>query len=307
MFDSAGDLTQTGYALAQVFPDLGTVAPLRVLGEGFRSTVVETARGSVFRIGRNRAAAEGYAREVRLLPRLQGVVPAAVPDPRWHSHPSVHFPFGIMGYPRLQGTSLLPEILSHANVTQLASDVAAFLLALHRFPVEEAEALGLQTAADSGIALEALRDDVLPPLRDVLTGKEHQTVARWWDSFLADERIRDYTPVLRHGDLWYEHILVDGALPKVVGVVDFEDASVGDPAQDFATQIHLGEEFAARVIDSYRAAGGILNQSFHHRVRRLWELREFGGIQFAVRFDDPAELADSVRKLRSGPILSEGQ
>ena len=39
-------------------------------------------------------------------------------------------------------------------------------------------------------------------------------------------------------------------------------------------------------------------------MRRLWEVREFGGVQFAVCFDDVEEFEDSVAKLRRGPILS---
>ena len=38
-------------------------------------------------------------------------------------------------------------------------------------------------------------------------------------------------------------------------------------------------------------------------LRRLWELREFDGLRFAIRHDDAAEFADAVRKLRAGPIL----
>lgn len=98
---------------------------------------------------------------------------------------------------------------------------------------------------------------------------------------------------------------MDDAARMVVGVVDFEDAALGDPAQDFSTQLHLGAGFAGLVIEAYLKAGGKLNQSFQHRMRRLWELREFTGLQFAVRFDDPVELAEAIGKLRAGPILSE--
>jgi hypothetical protein len=50
--------------------------------------------------------------------------------------------------------------------------------------------------------------------------------------------------------------------------------------------------------------GGELDAGFPHRLGRLWELRDFGGLQFAVRFDDPVELEDAIRKIRNGPILA---
>jgi transposase len=54
-------------ALGAVFPELAPLPPLRLLGAGFHSTVVETPDERVFRIGKTPAAAAGYAREVRFL------------------------------------------------------------------------------------------------------------------------------------------------------------------------------------------------------------------------------------------------
>jgi hypothetical protein len=61
----------------------------------------------------------------------------------------------------------------------------AFLSALHRFPAEEAEELGLPHADRDVDGLRALRDEVLPPL-------------------------------------WYEHLLVDRPSGRLLAVVDWE-------------------------------------------------------------------------------------
>ncbi|MGH2557711.1 MAG: phosphotransferase family protein [Thermomicrobiales bacterium] len=301
---TAEDLARIGEALCGVFPALVRVAPLRVLGAGFGSVAVETAGGQVFRIAKSPAAAARHANEVRLLPALRTRVPVAVPDPRWHAGSSASLPFGVMEYPKLPGAPLRPEWLARTDSAPIAFDIAAFLLALHRFPIAEAEALGLPGPESSRAVLEALRADVLPPLRDALAAIEYRRITTWWDAFLADERMRRYRPALRHGDLWYENILVDEARERVVGVVDFECAAVGDPAQDFATQLHLGRRFAAQVIDAYRTLGGELDEDFSHRLWRFWELREFDGVQLAVQSGDSAEFEDAVRKLRRGPVLS---
>jgi len=290
--------------LCVVFPHFTAIMPLRLLGSGFRSVVVETGDGIVFRIAKNQEAANGYAREARLLPYLRPRVLIAVPDPRWLAGPSEHFPFGVMGYPKLPGTPLSPERLARADVSRLASDIARFLLALHRIPVEEVTALGLPGSAVCMKELDVTRDAVLPPLRDALTNTEYDTVRRWWEQFLADETMRAYKPALQHGDFWHENMLVDDTSRSLLGVVDFENAAVGDPAQDVATQLHLGDAFAAQVIDAYRTLGGTLDATFDYRTRRLWELRVFDGLAFAVRHADSAEFDDAVRKLREGPILN---
>ncbi len=43
------------------------------------------------------------------------------------------------------------------------------------------------------------------------------------------------------------------------------------------------------------------------RMQRLWELRAFDGLGFAVRHADSMECEDAVRKLRGGPILTQGR
>lgn len=308
MFDSTptqvtNDLAEIEAALRVTFPDLDNVEVLRVLGTGFRSVVVVTAGEMVFRIAKN-GAAGGYAKEIGLLPKLRARVPVAIPVPQWHARASESFPFGVMGYSRLHGRPLSPELLSHADTASLASTAAAFILALHQFSPEETEALGLPGPATREADLMRLKESVLPPLRDALTTREYRVVRRWWEIFLTDQTMWDYQPVVQHGDLWYENILVDHALHTVTGVLDFEQTAIGDPAQDFATQLHLGERFAAQVIDAYRAKGGVLDETFHHRMRKLWELREFDGIQFAVQYDDSKEFEDAVGKLRNGPILN---
>jgi aminoglycoside 2''-phosphotransferase len=308
MLDELLDFDRIAEGLAVAFPDLDPVRPLRLLVAGFRSVAVETAGGVVVRIARNAAAMAGHAKEVQFLPELRGRVPVAVPDPRWQAGPSEHFPFGALGYPKLPGAPLLPEDLAGTNLASVAAGVVAFLLALHQIPREEAVGLPVMGPDAHRRELAALRDEVLPSLRGALTEREYRIVARWWDELLADRAMAHYPPAVCHGDLWYENILVErangpGADLGVTGVLDWENAVVGDRARDFATQLHLGAPFAERVITAYRAAGGELDVGFERRMWRHWELREFDGIGFAVREADAAEFADGVRKLRQGPIL----
>jgi aminoglycoside phosphotransferase (APT) family kinase protein len=290
--------------LAARFPELD-VAPLRHLETGFGSIVVETGDGIVFRVARRGAAAKGHEREATLLPALHDRVPLAVPQPRWRVAPGTPgFPYGAIGYPSLPGIGLSPELMARLGVEAVASSLAEFLLALHRFPVEEAKALGLPHADRDPDDLRAFRAGVLPALQDALDPDEYRTVSAWWDRLVADPEIRRFTPALRHGDLWYDHVLVDPASGRLLAVIDWEAAALGDPALDLAVQFHLGEPFAAATLAAYGAQGGEVDPGLRHRVRRLWELREFGGVRAAVELNDRDELEDAIRKLRAGPVLA---
>ena len=106
-----------GARLQRRFPEL-SVEPLRLLDEGFGSTVVETADGVIFRIARHARAAAGHARELELLRQLAGRLPAAVPEPRWRIEAGAEFPNGAIGYRKLPGEPVAP----YGGTPELAGD-----------------------------------------------------------------------------------------------------------------------------------------------------------------------------------------
>ena len=78
----------------------------------------------------------------------------------------------------------------------------------------------------------------------------------WWDELLADSELTGFTPALRHGDLWYEHVLVAEESGRLTGVLDWEGAALGDPARDLAVQFHLGDDFAEATLAAYASRAG---------------------------------------------------
>jgi aminoglycoside 2''-phosphotransferase len=272
--------------LQRAFPEL-EVAPLHVLDVGFGSTVVETADGIVLRVARHARAANGHAREARLLPRLRGRLPAAIPDPRWRSEPGEPFPFGVIGYRKLPGTPLDP---GDANET-IARDVAAFITQLH--DIDDVDAPSFYE--DPLVELHAATTEVL---RRALSPSEFDRLTRWWSELRADEQFSEFQPRLRHGDLWYENLLV--AEGRLVGVIDWGTAGCGDPAEDFDALRHVSEKFADAVLAAYPYA----DSDLRHRIERHWQLRELWGVFLALELGDEAELRDAVRKLRAGPVLA---
>lgn len=303
----APDLYALRALLGAECPDLGSVAFIRILGQGFSSLVVETDGGVVFKIALSEDAAKGQAKEAWLLPRLQSKLPVPVPEPRWCIGPARDLPFGAIGYRKLNGIPLQPQLLGGAAVRRkVARALGAFLHALHSFPTDEICQMQLPGPDEIRRELELLRAEVIPELRGALTRQEYVAIVQWWDAFLGDTRLRRFRPVVQHGDFWYENILVDPLTLDVTGVIDFEDSALGDAAQDFATLLYHGEDFVKEAIAAYRVAGGDLGEDFAHRVQRYWELRDFRGGQWAIRHKDAWEFYDSIGKLRRGPILRAG-
>ena len=123
--------------IATAFPGIGPVAPLRTLGSGFRSEVVETARGIAVKVGQIPDAGDDYAREWRALPVLAGGLTVPIPRPRWHAPPGAAFP--ALAYPVLPGRR--PP---RAGSAMLARTLGEFLAELHALPESVAHAAGLE-------------------------------------------------------------------------------------------------------------------------------------------------------------------
>ena len=78
-----------------------------------------------------------------------------------------------------------------------------------------------------------------------------------------------YTPVLVQGDMNHENLLVDETASKLVGVLDFEHATVGDPAHDFRRLHFLDSELLDAVLRAYRSLGGELDEGLAYHLDRF--------------------------------------
>lgn len=291
--------------LRRAFPAVQPLSPLGLLGEGFGSWVVETPGGVVFRVAKVAEAGEAYAREVRLLPVLQTHLPVAIPQPRWYLPRTDAFPYGVIGYPRLPGSPPDPAFLRKLAVSGPADAIGEILHTLHTVPLqgELADLLpGAPSFRDRRAGWQALWDQTREALRQALAKGEYHRVEDWWQGFLSDNRMAAFPAVLTHGDFWFENLLVEGG--RVVGLLDFQEAGVDDPVRDFVPQLYLGERWMRRVLEHYQKVGGTVDEGFEHRLRNLWALREFGGVDYALRYNDREEFNDSIEKIRKGPILS---
>ena len=227
------DLRVLAAQLRAAFPDAAIRLPIRVLGEGFGSLVVETGNAVVFRIAKHAAAQQGHRRERRVLPVIQRHDPALrVPRVTHFLGASVAFPYGVIGCDKLPGRPLAPDDVDEENRAHIAGQVARFLTDLHGIDVAETVGAGLPE---------------YPP---------------------SDERLVE---------LWQN---VSAYLARLVGVLDFENAWIGDPAIDLATQRYLGERFAHRVMDAYYGHG--VPSDINGRVNDLMGLRELLGLEHGL-------------------------
>ena len=270
-------------------------ATLRPLGEGYDFRVFERPNGRLLRVPKRPEVAQHVAREVAHLAAVRRHLAVAVPDACleiWDGVSSV-------GYPRLAGEPSDRVVLDAAASRRLAREVGAFLTSLH----------GL-TPAGLGADVEVpLRFDNFRPWTRLEAVRSlgpysalPSALAQRCERFLADEsgvpadapdgpgRCR-----LIHGDLEAGHLLIDAASGALVGVLDWSELGIADPARDIAgLWAYFGDTFLRDILDAYRLP---VDPGFDDRVRFLGRCYALSAYDEALHGLTPASTAAAIDQL----------
>jgi aminoglycoside 2''-phosphotransferase len=246
----------------------------------------------------------------------------------WQGGPEYEGVF--VGYPKLPGVPLLPEEWAaqsrrkdappensgtggeiapcpkDGETTQAAwptRQLGEFLTSLHRFPIPRAIALGIPDANGASWREEyrALFGTVQRRVLPLLDGPAQDNLSRVWREFVDDPANFQFQPALIHRDLSGEHILFDPGQGCITGIIDWEDAAIGDPAFDFTGLLDYGSEFVQGVLSAYGGPrdGGMLDRCrFYYGIGPCYEV--LYGLDCAL----PQHVAAGLKGLRdiwSGP------
>lgn len=273
----------------------------RPVQQGWDSVTLLVNEELIARFARRPDVSVRLAREARLLPDLADALPVAIPrftyvcgDP--NTPASVRF----VGYPALPGVALTSDsISSPQHREKLAGQLGEFLSALHAYPIGAAQAVGVLGGTSEDWRQEyadfyaEIREHIFP----LLSSLEQRAVADVWEGYLNTQANFAFIPTLIHRDLGGEHILHEPASGQLTGIIDWGDASIGDPAQDFTgIARQLGHDFAARVLASYMRP---TDARFWERVSFYGRIIPFHEIRFGQYEHDDAHITAGLAALRA--------
>ena len=208
----------------------------------------------IFRFPKYRQGIARLGRERAILNAVRGRLPLATPDYFYHNVDEEEVGRAFVGYRKLPGSSLWSEeyaqISDEGTIDRLATDVASFLQTLHATPLDSISMpLG---PPDS----QAGWQDMFSRIREVvyphLTAEARRWTTERFAAFLEDDEQFAFSKVLRHGDFGTSNTLYSSEQRRVVGIIDFGHAGVGDPAVDFAgLYVSYGEPFLRRCARVY--------------------------------------------------------
>ncbi len=268
--------------------------PTAVAGADFDTAVVtdDQNRHWVVRAPVSVTAGAALESELALLRGLRdparAALPFALPDPTT----TVDLPEGgrAMVYRYLSGEPLHPGDLNPA----LGAALGTALAALHEVPRSIVEDAGLPVYE----ADEYRRRRIAELDRAAATGHVPSGLLTRWERALEDVGRWRFQPTVVHGDLVAEHVLVED--DRVVGVLDWAEAKVADPADDLAW-VAVGADEAAldSVLEAYAMARvDQPDRNLPLRARLAGELALARWLLHGVRADDSSVVDDAVSMLR---------
>jgi aminoglycoside phosphotransferase (APT) family kinase protein len=228
---------------------------------------VELDAAWIFRFPKRAESERALLRELRLLPVVAPLLRIAVPVYQFFGAPTSDFPYAFAGYRKLAGTPAIECPRDLVATKELAPCLGRVLSTLHAFPPDLAARLGVP-GLDEFDDFASLRISTLEELRRIRDAMPDVIFERC-RAFVDREgqSLPFYLGPLRllHGDLSGEHTLLDEVTGRVVGLIDWADAFMGDPAYDLNyLWAWMGESLVDRVLASYT---GPVDPGFRDRIR----------------------------------------
>jgi aminoglycoside phosphotransferase (APT) family kinase protein len=214
---------------------------LEPLGSGWEFDAFLTSDGWVFRFPRRADADHLFEREDPALRLARSVLPSSVAVPSVHvlDHKVSGFPYRVAVHHFIAGVPAdrIPAGLRPA----LAASLGEALSAIHSVTEDVAREAGLEEldrAEPGRIEWFASGSAGVRSLNAQHGGLDQ--AVQWLDR--VDDPLRRLEAPVRmiHQDLSPEHLLADPETGRLIGILDWTDAILGDPARDFMPLVTFG-------------------------------------------------------------------
>ena len=235
--------------------------------DGWDHAVLLVNNQYVFRFPLDDDYLEQLSREITILKQLSPLVSVDIPQ-----YEFIPADKQFAGYPMLPGQQLKKAVLDSLPDQEqaiIASQLAAFLTELHTTTANGHTFPGLPAWLLHEDQPELVKN-TQKFLPSKLTPAELERVQKILDT--TETMLRNPpTQVFIHNDLYSSHILWDSAQQKL-GVIDFSDMCMGDPAVDFNELFEYGKNFVEKVYELYQ---GPKDDAF---LQRAWQYQQWTGV-----------------------------
>lgn len=221
------------------------IASVKVHSGGDDFLVLEINSKWMFRFPRIGIFSEAFEKEMLFLAKFNTISPLKIPNYQLRGQ-------GFAGYLKVPGVPMSLELFQNLSASvhkKLAQQIGSFLSVLHNFPLKDAIEIGIPHSWDGNHHKHGMvfMEKVAPRLSTSARAKSIRCMER----LMAEE----FDSKVIHGDLYFpDHVFYDENEGQL-GVIDFADVTIYDPAHDFQCIIEIGgETFFESVMKYYQGA-----------------------------------------------------
>lgn len=263
-------------------------------GLDYRVAFVRAVDGEdwVLRIPRRPDVAAKLSEERRVLEFIGPRLSVAVPSWQVCSEQ-------LIAYRRLPGGPALTLDAGGQPVWHIDPLSPEFAAALGRL-IAELQAVDSEDARNAGVPVMSARDVRACWRADFERVRAEFEIAphlhERWEAWLGDDALWPESTAFTHGELYAAHVLIDTPA-RIVGVLDWTTAKVGDPAIDFTYQHMMGPAAFDATVAAYLEAGGREHPHLAARCAGLAAAAPLAYGLFALRSGDPQHRASAAAQL----------
>ena len=199
------------------------------IGLDFRVAIARSADGTswVLRIPRRADVTARAEVEGRLLQAVAPRLSVAVPDWRVRTPDLIAYPL-LPGEPGLTiDDNGQPHWHFDVEAEEYSESLGDFLAELHSIDRQSVAPSGIEISSAAEVR-ERKRTDIGRVVAEFEVANHLQ---ERWNAWLGDDRYWPDWSTLTHGEIYPAHQLMSGT--RIVGVLDWTTAAIGDPARDF--------------------------------------------------------------------------
>jgi aminoglycoside phosphotransferase (APT) family kinase protein len=194
----------------------------------------------------------------------------------------------------LEGASAKNVRLRGGNYRHFAREVGAFLKGLHGVPLDQLLAIGVPEI-DLGTEEYSKLVDIALPL---LGPRGRGWLESCFEDFLSAGGSLGAPRVLIHGDINHDHLLTSMS-GELLGVIDFADAKIGDPALDFAGLLNRGSWSFLRQVGAGYGTSFATDPDLERRTRFYIQVEALYQVYYGDRIDCGRERERGLRRIAS--------
>lgn len=230
---------------------------------GWANRILVLDRQYVVKIPRYPEAARWTEKEIEITRRLRGMLPVEIPAyvSTLYQGELVAAAYGFMDgslfttQPVDEGIEKVDpdEFIKGSSGDGIAKQLGRILSSIHEVRSDHvSDILGKYVADDWSAKIAKWISQCRKVCEVVFSGTQRGKCGQLLDSIWQEYSDFEFSQKFIHGDFGGWNMLFDPDKAEIVGLLDWADSRIGDPAKDFTELAYdFGREFAGRVLDHY--------------------------------------------------------